>query len=86
MTWRHIVIEGYCFHEDGSCDGLSVECLGDGKLCPHFAYAESSGRDVSQYVPLRLILLDRSRELLDNVVFNAMWYLWDKWHFKRYSA
>ena len=87
MSWRHIVLEGYCFgeenHEYPCGRGVSPFCLGNEKIehCPHFAYTDSDEREASFLVPLRLILKDKLEAIWEDVKSQLEWWFYSKWHF-----
>lgn len=81
MTWNNIVIEGFCFGENKCGKSVSTYCLGKGH-CPFFGYAESNEREVSLYVPLHLIIMDKLTVLIEDIYWKIRWYLWDQWHGK----
>ena len=92
MSWRHVVIEGYCFGEKKHtypCNRphISPFCLGDTgtETCPYFAWSDSDEREVAYWVPLHLIIWDRIRYKLTEEIFPTLsWIFWDKW-FSKYD-
>lgn len=81
MSWRHIVIEGYCFAqaEPHPCGKpISDFCLSNGH-CPHFLYASSNEREAGFFVPLVLILADRLRSRLHDCLWTLKWHLSKRW-------
>ena len=68
--WNHVVVEGYCFAEEGKypCGQIYPTgfCLGvRANACPYFDFSESSEREASRFVPLRLILWDRLKSMVE---------------------
>jgi hypothetical protein len=67
MSWRHVVIEGYCDHP---CEGgIGPRCLihgliegGEKERCSKFSWASSDEREAAYFAPLLLVLWDRFRE------------------------
>ncbi len=58
MSWRHIVVEGYC---DKPCgEGIGGHCLDF--PCPHLSWCDSDIRGAAYFAPLLLVLWDRFRE------------------------
>lgn len=93
MFWTNVCIEGYCLGEqdasgNGPC-GMNVPspyCLGntDIGLCPHFAWSDTTEREVAYYPKLRLILWDRLKTWVVGTVYgNLRWWLWDRLWFNR---
>ena len=83
MSWRHVVIEGFCicFKDSPPCgrDSVSAFCLGNNHHCPYFYYSKSDEREASAFVPIGDILYDRASEKFDDIYCWLRWYLWDKW-------
>ncbi len=90
MSWSNICIEGFCF---GKLDkrgnypcGLKVPthlCLVNGQ-CPHFAWGETSEREVALFVPLYLIIGSKVKSWIsENVYWKLRWWTWDSLWFNR---
>jgi hypothetical protein len=82
IGWRHIVVEGFCLSQEDRppCgnNGISPFCLENGH-CPHLAYSKSDEREAAHYVPLDLILIDKTSAILDDWKWKLKWYLWLRW-------
>jgi hypothetical protein len=81
--WNHVVIEGVCLKNEAPCGRKhpTAFCLLEGH-CPHFGWTESNEREASFWVPLRLILVDRIKELGEKFCQFFVWHFHDKWHLK----
>ena len=87
MGWNHVVIEVFCFgREDVNgkypCGErhTSDTCLLGGH-CPHFAWTKSNEREASLFVPLWMILKDKSVGFLEKAWEKISWYAWGKWFY-----
>ena len=83
MSWTNICIEGFCFVDgDYPCgnDCTSHLCIKNGH-CPHFAYSETTERNVATFPPFILILKDRLsmwaesiKDRLVGVFWHSLWF------------
>ncbi|KKK83984.1 hypothetical protein LCGC14_2787920 [marine sediment metagenome] len=89
MGWSHIVIEAYCSYRFGKdksppC-GLgypSSFCLSN-KICPELGYCKSDEREAALFVPLRLIIWDKTKSKASDVWWKIRYYAWDKWNINK---
>jgi len=88
MSWTNLCVEAFCGGEIKNgvypCgrDCPSHLCLENG-LCPFFAYAETTEREVAQFPPLRFILKDRLRIWGEDLYWKFRWWFWDSLWFNR---
>jgi len=85
--WTNVCVEGHCLGEDdenGNCPcGRSMPspfCLGPGgiKHCPHFAWSDTTERNVAHFVPFRLIFWDRLKIFVTETTYwKLRWWFWD---------
>jgi len=52
-------------------------------MCPLFAYAQTTEREVAQFPSLRLILKDRIAIWGDDLYWRLRWWFWDSLWFNR---
>ncbi len=93
MHWTNVCVEGFCFGEEDEAgnapcgkNSTSPYCLGDTDigLCPHFAWSDTTEREVAYYPKFRLILWDRLKAwITDTAYWNLRWWLWDHLWFNR---
>jgi hypothetical protein len=71
--WNTICVEGYC---SGGQDEKELFPCGNkyptsfclkNNMCPLFMYVETTERDTAYFVPLRYILLDRLKQMLETL-------------------
>ena len=86
MPWSNVVVEGFCFAEyvagkypcDKPCP--STFCLRN-HICPYFAWGESTERDAASFVPLHLIIWDKTRIWFsEELIPKLRWWFWNRWH------
>jgi hypothetical protein len=77
MRANNICLEGYCIAVDPPCKQKQPNsfCL-QNNLCPYFIYAETTEREVAEYVPLYLILIDRLRNALAELQNRMSFFIW----------
>ena len=90
--WTNVCVEGHCFaeeDEDGNnpC-GRNVPapfCLGTGRtgICPHFAWSDATERDASRFVPIRLIVKDRTGVWVEEGWDKLHWWFWGQLWFNQ---
>lgn len=88
MTWNTICVEGFCSGENVEkkypCGKTSPSCFClENHICPHFAYAESDEREVSWFVPFKLLLKDRIESWANDIWWKIRYNLWDILWFNR---
>lgn len=85
MGWNHVVIEAFCLAREDA-DGKypcgescpSSTCLPEGH-CPHFAWAKSNEREASLFVPLWMILKDKTVAFAGETWGKITWFAWGQW-------
>ena len=89
MGWSHIVVEAYCVRiwekDKPPLCGLKWPtsfCLSN-KICPELGYAKADEREAALFVPLKLIIWDKTKSTADNVWWKIRYYAWDKWTIDR---
>ena len=88
MNWTNLCVEAFCSRDTDkgnypcgrNCP--SHLCLENG-YCPHFAYAETTEREVAQFPPLRLIIKDRLGIWVNDLYWKLRWWFWDCLWFNR---
>jgi len=87
--WTTISVEAFCggnSDDNGNypCgrDCPSHLCL-ENNICPHFAYAKTTEREVAMFPPLRLILWDRIGIWGENTYWKLRWWFWGSLWFNR---
>jgi hypothetical protein len=86
--WNTICLEGFCMGEEVDkkypC-GMKYPtsfCLSN-HICPHFAYAKTTEREVAEFVKTRHFLRDRLIRTLQNAWDWVVIKTWDKLWFNR---
>ena len=92
MYWTNVCIEGHCFAETNdkgyaTCGGNvpSPFCLGMGgmKSCPHFAWSDTTERDVAHFVHIHHIIKDKLGIWMADIWSIFCWWAWDGLWFNR---
>lgn len=89
MSWTNLCLEAFCFGDTDKQGNYpcgkncpSYLCLENGH-CPHFAYSETTERDVARFPKLRLIIWDRLGIWANDVYWKLRWWFWDCLWFNR---
>jgi hypothetical protein len=89
MSWTNLCVEAFCFgdtDENGNypCgrDCPSHLCLKN-NYCPHFAYAETTEREVALFTPMKFIIKDKIGIWAEVLYWKLRWWFWDRLWFNR---
>jgi hypothetical protein len=82
--WMNVCVEGHCFGEEDD-DGKnpcgrtypSPFCLTN-DVCPHFAWSGTTERNVAQFIPVRIYLLDKLKNWWSSFCEDLKWDLYGK--------
>ncbi len=89
MYWTNVCVEAFCFaetNEDGCAPcGRNVPspfCMRNGH-CPYFAWCGTTEREAAKFVPLRKLILDRTKMVFSNTCDTLGWFFWGQLWFVR---
>ena len=88
--WSNVCVEGYCLTDEDAdnnnpCGRHSPSpfCLSNGH-CPHFAWSNTTERNVAHFVPLRLVVWDKFKIwFTEELYWTLRWWFWDCLWFNR---